>query len=176
NANSVICSAAIWMLPAAFRRAMSVLSSVHGFSRRIRAPQLGILPARSNMSLWASGTPASGPTGWPAAMAASVSLAAARASSASVETTALNASCTAFSRSSAELTTSVLEIFLERMASARSTAEMVLRSMALVPLALEHTNDIGGIGVERQRVADLHRRFRQSLDERQDDVQPLLRH
>ena len=38
-------------------------SSVAGRSARMRAPQLAILPLRSNMSLCARGTPASGPPG-----------------------------------------------------------------------------------------------------------------
>src|SRR5690606_13362043 len=143
------------MLPAALRRAISVPSSVQGFSRRMRAPQLGILLARSNMSLCASGTPASGPTGWPAATAAPISFAAASASSVSVETTALKASCTPFSRTSAHLPAAVLEIVLERIAGARSFAEIVVASMALVPLALQQTDAVGGTGLERQRIADL---------------------
>jgi hypothetical protein len=62
---------------------MTLASSLAGLSARMRAPQLEILPLRSNMSLWASGTPASGPLAVPAAIAASAALAAASASSAS---------------------------------------------------------------------------------------------
>src|ERR1700738_1352174 len=135
--------------PAASIRSISVASRSEGFrSRLIFDPARVERPCTSNRFLAANGTPASGPTFLPAAMAASIAFALARARSAVTSVKEFRiASCFAIRASAASVAVAA-DIFWLATACAISAAD---RSSGLVVMAVSGCKDTGGLGFVRQR-------------------------
>src|SRR5271155_357021 len=86
------------------------------------------------MSLWASGTPCSGPRANPPAIATSAAAAVVKASSASTRTKALRRGCQRSIRASSERVTSTDDSLRSRIAAATPVSVSVLGSVTYLPL------------------------------------------
>src|SRR6266481_1922326 len=140
--------------PAASMRSISVASREAGLrSRLIFDPARVESPCTSNRFLTANGTPASGPTFWPAAIAASISRALARARLPVTSVKEFKTeSCLAIRASAASVTASA-EIF--RLATADAISEAVspsrLATKALSEfMAMSGCEDTGRLGLVGQ--------------------------
>src|SRR5882757_921950 len=135
--------------PAASIRSISVASRSDGFrSRLIFEPARVERPCTSNRFLTAKGTPASGPTFLPAAMAASIAFALARARSAVTSVKEFRiASCFSIRANAASI---AAEADISRLATACAISAAD-RSSGVAVMAISGCKDTGGLGFIGER-------------------------
>src|SRR5882672_5287677 len=134
--------------PAASIRSISAASRGDGFrSRLIFDPARVERPCTSNRFLTANGTPASGPTFLPAAMAASIAFALARARPAVTSVKEFRTGSRLAIRASAASVAVAADILRLATACAISAAD---RSSGLAVMAVSGCKDTGGLGFVRQ--------------------------
>src|ERR1700754_4529896 len=129
--------------PAASIRSISVASRGDGLrSRLIFDPARVARPCTSNRFLTAKGTPASGPTSLPAAMAASIAFALARARSAVTSVKQFRIALCSAIRASAASVAAAADILRLATACAISAAD---RSSEFAVMAVSGCKDTGGL-------------------------------
>src|SRR6185295_463959 len=132
-------------MPAALSFSTTVASYGDTKLSSMREPQLVLMPRVQKMSLWASGSPMSGPP-WPDASAISAARACDRADSAVTVTNALSFDCEASMRPSRLFVSSVTE---------DSLARSFFASSASVNVCIIETSLFDDLGDEVQRSFDL---------------------